>query len=353
GGSCMRLLGRQRRSRVCVAAVVLLGFVWIGCGPLLYSVRAGWGGYRVVRGGRPIVELLEDEKLDPRLRLQLETAVEIRSFAVDSLGLPDNGSFRRYRDLDRQFAVWTVVAAPEFSLEPRIWCFPVAGCVSYRGYFSPERAEQYGRTLRHRGFDVGVRGVSAFSTLGRFRDPILNTFIFRSPSLLAELMFHELAHQVAYVRDDTSFNEAFASFVAQQGVLAYLRQTRQPAELEVFRRSRQREQASMELLLASRERLAALYRSPLPDAEMRIRKQREFSGLEQRLAQQAGGGTRALNNADLAAIDAYSRRIPAFEALFRHSGEDFERFFARVRELAGLERTERDRRLVDLGEAVP
>jgi predicted aminopeptidase len=170
-----------------------------GCGSLGYYAQAGWGAVRLMGKARPIEALLRSQRLSPDLRRQLETAIEAREFAITELSLPDNGSYRQYADLGRPYAVWNVVAAPEFSLDPLIWCFPVAGCVTYRGYFSEARAQRYAVRLRRRDFDVSVKGVRAYSTLGHLRDPILNTFVDKPRPELAQMIFHELAHQVAYV----------------------------------------------------------------------------------------------------------------------------------------------------------
>jgi predicted aminopeptidase len=305
--------------------------------------------------------MLEDSRVPAELRRHLSLVGGIRDFSIAELALPDNKSYRRYRDLDRPYAVWNVVAAPEFSIAPVQWCFPVAGCVTYRGYFSEKRALRFAAGLRGRGLDVSVGGVRAFSTLGWFKDPVLSTFVDLPPAELAGLVFHELAHQVAYAKHDTSFNESFASFVEQEGVRRWLRSSGRQDEIAAYEESQDRREAAMEILLLYRERLAELYASDLGETEMRQKKLATLAALEVDYEQIQGGaaigveagrqGVPRFNNADLALLVAYTEHLEAFAALLASCSGDFESFHAEARRLAELPGEEREEQLARLGGA--
>lgn len=332
-----------------------------GCHALGYYGRSLWGGGRILAKRRPIAAVLADRETAPGLARQLELALAIRRFSIGELGLPDNGSYRSYVDLGRSYAAWNVVAAPEFSVEPLTWCFAFAGCVTYRGYFSPERARRFAARLRRDGYDVQVTPVVAFSTLGWFQDPVLNTFVDRPEGELAGLIVHELAHQVVYLKDDTTFNESFATVVEVEGVGRWLTSRGRPGALAQYREQQRRERAVVELLLAYRERLAAIYELDRPDDGRRRSKAREIASLRadyESLKQGWGGDPRfdawfgsEVNNATLAAVAAYHDLVPAFEALLATSGGELSVFFAEVRRLASLAPGERKaelQRLQDL-----
>jgi predicted aminopeptidase len=310
---------------------------------------------RTLRGTRAVEAMLGDSRVPADLRRHLSLVSGIRDFSIAELALPDNASYRRYRKLDRPYAVWNLVAAPEFSVKPVQWCFPVAGCVAYRGYFSQKRALRFATGLRGRGLDVSVEGVRAFSTLGWFKDPVLSTFVDLPPAELAGLVFHELAHQVAYAKDDTSFNESFASFVEQEGVRRWLRSGGRQEEIAAYEESQDRREAAMEILLLYRARLAELYASELGETEMRQRKLVILAALEADYEQVQDGeeievetrrqGTPRFNNADLALLAAYTEHLEAFAALLADCSGDFESFHAEARRLAELPATEREREL--------
>ena len=326
-----------------------------GCGSVSYLTQAVMGQGEILARRQPVEELLADERTPAMLRRQLQAVQEIRRFAIGKLGLPDNGSYTTYSDLGRPYAVWNVVAAPEFSVEPRRWCFPVAGCVFYRGYFSREAAERAAARLREEGDDVFVGGVTAYSTLGWFDDPVLSTFVGQPEAQLAALIFHELAHQVVYVKGDTTFNESFAAMVEEEGVRRWLLRRE---EWEALRRYAERAGArrrTQELLLSYRERLARLYgREGLAPAEMRRRKAEILAELRQvwRDLRAGGGGGpvlegwfRSPNNALLATVSAYAGLVPAFRELLREEGDDLPRFYRRVGEIAALPPEARHRAL--------
>lgn len=337
-----------RRGRWPAAALALL---LSGCGELAYYGQAVSGQWQLLRLRRPVDTLLADPATPLLLRRHLETARSIRDFASRELGLPDNGSYRGYADLGRPFVVWNVFAAPALALEPKQWCFPVLGCVAYRGYFERGRAADLARELRQQGWDVYLAGIPAYSTLGWFDDPLLNTFIHWPPGRLADLLFHELAHQRLYIGDDTAFNESFATAVGELGAWRWLERHAGSRERADYALELERRQALLEQAGQAREALATLYASNLSDAAKRRGKARILGELRDRyLARWGGdGGYDAwfedLNNAKLAALSAYHRLVPAFKALFREAGGDFMEFYRRVQTLGALPPGERAARL--------
>ena len=323
-------------------------------GSCSYYGQALYGGLEIVCRKRAIEALLADPKLDPGLRARLSAVTEMRRFAVAALGLPDNASYRAYADLGRPFASWTVTAAPALSLEPKTWCFPVAGCVTYRGYFSAARAEAFGAKLAAEGYDVDVGGVRAFSTLGWLADPVLNSFIHLPAPDLAGLLFHELAHQVIYVRDDTVFNESFATAVERAGVRRWLEAQGRGADVAAYDAAAEREGEVARLLQATRDELAAVYASSRSSAEKAAQKAEILAaaragyqeltaswGMPERERAAALRWFDGLNNARLASWGAYAELVPAFEALLARDGGDLPRFYAEVRRLAALPKEQR------------
>jgi predicted aminopeptidase len=314
-------------------AVVSLALA-AGCETLGYYGQAISGHLDLMAAARPVEAWLAEPGTAPELRAKLETARRIRAFATQSLALPDNRSYTSYAELGRSFAVWNVYAAPEFSVEPRTECFPFAGCVAYRGFFAEERAREHAARLRAEGFDAFVGGVAAYSTLGRFDDPLLSTFIGRGDARVARLIFHELAHQLLYVRDDTAFNESFAAAVEEEGVRRWLAAEGRGGELAALRDLEQRRREFAARVEETRVRLAELYRQRLAPEAMRERKRAEFARLR--------AGREALvppeaDNAWLASVALYTRLVPAFERLLAAAGADLPAFYARVKEIAALE----------------
>ena len=303
---------------------------------------------------RPVAEWLADPATPEALRQRLELAQRVRAFAASELGLPDNASYRRYADLGRRAAVYNVVAAPPLSLELKTWCFPVAGCVGYRGYYREADARAFADSLGS-DLEVAVYPVPAYSTLGWMNwvggDPLLNTFIHYPEGELARLVFHELAHQVVYVKDDTAFNESFATAVERIGVQRWLATASTPAARAEYAAFDQRRTAFRELTRAVRGRLQAVYADPTLDEDAkRARKQAVMDDFRREYAALKAfwGGFSAFdawvaraNNALLGAQGAYDRFVPAFEALYEREERDFARFYDAVRALADSPKPDR------------
>ena len=233
---------------------------------------------------------------------------------MSDLGLPDNGSYRTFADLGRRYATWNVFAAKEFSVEPKRWCFPVAGCVSYRGYFDEQRAARESAKLAERGYDVHVGPSVAYSTLGHLRDPVLNTMLGYGDTELAAFIFHELAHQAVYVPGDSDFNESFATVVEVEGLGRWFRHENRPGDLEKFLEMRRRQRDAAELMVGTRRRLAALYTEALEPDAMRAAKSAELTRLRESLESGGHPSKGDFNNARLVAVATYERCVPALRA---------------------------------------
>jgi predicted aminopeptidase len=318
--------------RILISLLALL--VLPGCETLSYYAQAVGGQLNMMARTRPSADLIADPATPPALRERLRRAGEMRDFAVRELKLPDNASYRRYAELDRPYAVWNVVAAPEFSLEPQQSCFPVAGCVAYRGFFSQEDAARYAAGLRAAGNDVFVYGVPAYSTLGRFDDPLLSTFIRYQDVDLARLIFHELAHQVVYVTDDSTFNESFAVSVEHEGLRRWLAAKGGDADRAAYAAALQRNKAFASEVEQVRARLGVLYRQRIAPEAMRERKRAELAGLAARLGNDRRLQDQAPNNAVLASYATYTQLVATFEHLLQEEGGDLGRFYARVKAYA-------------------
>jgi predicted aminopeptidase len=318
-----------------------------GCETLSYYMQAVGGQLELNSLSRPVGDLLADTRTPPDLRGRLVAAQSMREFASRELGLPDNQSYRSYAQLDRPYVVWNVVVAPEFSLKPVESCFPVAGCVTYRGFFSREEAERYAATVLAAGDDAFVYGVPAYSTLGAFADPLLSTFIRWGDTELARLLFHELAHQILYVAGDSTFNESFAVLVEREGVRRWLAAEGRSAELSKYLEARARERELAQRLDQTRTRLKTLYASDLPKDAIRAAKKAEFEELaaDPIYKRHAGRYVGGPNNALLASFATYSQLVPAFERQLAAAGGDLRLFYARMKALSRMNKAERMRQL--------
>jgi predicted aminopeptidase len=329
-----------------VAAALALSLPLAGC----YVMQAAGGQIDVMARSRPIEHVLADPATPVATRSRLELAQQARAFAVSDLALPDSGSYRRYADVGRPYAVWNVVAAPEFSLTPLRWCFPVAGCVTYRGYFDEASANAKAWQLAARGNDAIVEGVATYSTLGHLPDPLFSTMLGWSDTRLVGTIFHELAHERLYVTGDSAFNEAFASVVEHAGVRYWLTAQGRQKDLEAYEASRRRQAEFVQLLGHARAALSRLYGSGLPAPEMRVEKNREFGRLKfeyQNLRARWAGFpgydawfARPLDNARLASVATYHDCVPGLQRELAAAGS-LPAFYARAEMLAKLTREAR------------
>ena len=328
--------------------VILIAVSSVGC----YLFQSAQGQLELMSKREPIARVTAKTSTPPALRAQLEAVAAIRDFASHDLGLPDNGSYRSYADVGRPYVVWNVVAAPEFSVDPKEWCYPIVGCVAYRGYFVEDRARRFASKLRSEGLDVVVGGVAAYSTLGHFNDPVLNTMMGWDDVELAAIIFHELTHQLLYVPNDASFNEAFATAVEEEGVRRWLHAQGRDADLANHLVEEGHYVKVIDLLSATRDQLRTLYASGLAPAPMREQKRAAFESMRASFAQlKADWGGHApfeawfeedLNNAHLASIATYFTCVPGFERELRAAGGDLTAFYVRVRELGKLDQQKRD-----------
>ena len=339
-----------RRPLRAALALLLLPLL-SGCETISYYWQGVRGQFDLLERARPIPTVLATTE-DPALKRKLERVLAIREYASRELALPDNPSYRSYTDLGRRFVLWNVFATPEFSLEARQWCFPVAGCVNYRGYFDEAAARAEASNLGATGDDVYVGGVPAYSTLGYFNDPMLSTVIRYPDTEVARLIFHELAHQVAYAKDDTVFNESFAVSVEEEGIARWLGVQNDPALTAQFNASQRYREGFRILIDRTRAELVALYASPASVEEKRAGKAAAFASMRAAynamkkewggFAAYDGWFSQGPNNANLAAVGLYSQKVPEFHALLAADGGDLPRFYAQVKMLARLSKGERD-----------
>lgn len=323
-----------------------------------YYAQALRGHVDLMSRKRAVEEVIADRASSDELRRRLELVLAARAFSVTELELPDNESYRSYADLERDYVVWNVFAAPEFSLEPRTWCYPVAGCVAYRGYFREESAAKMASRLGEQGYDVAVGGVAAYSTLGRFADPVLNTMLRWSDIDLIATIFHELAHQKLYIKGDSAFNESFATAVANFGLAAWLSARGESEQLAEYIERRQLRQAVLQRVALARSELAELYARDMDADGMRLEKQRILDALSAeagRLLEGSDAGASnwlapPLNNARLVSLNLYEGRLQAFERLFAGCEGSFSCFYAEAEDLAALPATQRNARLDEITE---
>lgn len=366
--------------QLCAAGALAAALAASGCASVAdvgYYWQAVSGHVQLMQAARPVAEVLQADPLSlqlgppisPQLRQQLELSQRIRSFAVTELRLPDNPSYRRYADLGRSAVTWNVVAAPALSLQLKTWCFPVTGCVSYRGYFDEAQARALADQLQAEGWEVSVYGVPAYSTLGKLDwlggfggDPLLSTFINYPEGELARLIFHELAHQVVFAPGDTVFNESFATAVERLGAQRWLAQS-SPQAAAQYAMANSRKREFLDLTLATRQKLVKIFAlnptvaqdKSAAEAMKKVAFEEfraNYAALKSRWGGYAGydGWVQRANNASLGAQAAYDDLVPAFEALFAQQGGDWPRFYDAVRQLATLPPEERSQRLKKLKE---
>jgi predicted aminopeptidase len=346
-----------------------------GCNTITFYSQALKGQYQMFAHEKSAEKLIAAPQTPTELKQRLEYVRALRVFAADSLKLPVDGHYQKYADLGRPYVVWNVEAAPEFSLEPKAWWYPLVGSLEYRGFFAEPTARKYGTQLKKRGYDVYVGGVEAYSTLGWFKDPLLNTFIFNPDADLAETIFHELGHQRVFARGDTDFNEAFATTVGQEGARRWLRAKKDVAGAEEYEQELKRTREFVHLVMSTRGRLETLYgderteagkikatkkNRDVPPEKLRAEKEKVFAELRQSYAElkQSWGGDKSydgwfgkqLNNAQLNSVAAYYDLLPGFERLLELQGGDLEKFYTEAEALAKKSKKERERWLRKMGE---
>lgn len=334
-----------------IAVVTMFAFGLLGgCSTLGYYAQLAAGEAAVLRARRPITQVVDDPATPPALRARLQLALRARAFASDTLGLPRNRSYTTYADIHRPFVMWNVFATPALSVKPVEHCFPIAGCVAYQGFYHEARATAMAARLAARGDDTWVGGVPAYSTLGHFADPLLSTMDRWSDAEMVGTIFHELAHQEYYVKGDTAFNESYATFVQREGLREWRAANHLPPPDPT---GAERQRQFVQLVLATRGRLAALYAGDAPVASKHAGKAKIFAEMRTAYAHLRDTGWHGdtaydhwfdtpPNNAKLVPFGLYDRGVPAFAALFARCDRNWPRFYAEVRRIGGRPAAARD-----------
>lgn len=315
-----------------------------------YYMQAANGQFEVLNKREPIDEVLENPETPEEVARRLRLVQEARRYSIEALGLPDNDSYQTYADLQREYVLWNIFAAEEFSLEPKRWCYPIVGCVSYRGYFKQAVAQREADKLKARGFDTFVGGVAAYSTLGKFNDPVLNTMMQWDDARLVGVLFHELAHQVLYIKDDTAFNEAYASAVEEFGLERFLKSRGMDDAFDRYVETRQFRRDMMRLINAAREDLRTYYSETIDPDEKRLLKEHRIERLTEDLRhtlQQSGRDPQRwlwapFNNARLASFSLYEGHLPAFRRMLADCNDELQCFYAESERVSELDREARD-----------
>ena len=330
--------------RTQIIIVVIFTLCTTGCESIRYYGQAICGQVSILNKRQPIDRLLTENEIPEKLKVKLKQVLRIQKFAENELHLPANKNYLSFVELERSYVVWNVFAAPEFSFAPKTWCFPIIGCTAYRGYFSEKNARTYAEKLKKTGVDIFIGGVTAYSTLGWFDDPILSTVIYRSEAGLAALIFHELAHQILYVRDDTTFNESFATAVEQEGLRLWMMATNNDQAYRDYLQSHERRLAFNALILKYRDQLDLLYQNDMPPDEKRHHKasivealRNEYEHLKRRWQEYSGYDLwfrEPINNAKINAVSTYHELVPAFQKLIQRTHGDLKQFYHICQNLA-------------------
>lgn len=321
--------------------VVLLSMLGLsGCSTMGYYWQAMNGHADLLNRQQPIEEVLADKSTRPEVKQKLEQVKVIRQFASDELALPDNDSYTQYVDLERPFAIWNVIATPKYSIKAKQWCFLFVGCINYRGYYDKQEAETYAESLRQQGYDVMVSGARAYSTLGWFDDPLLNTMLYKDDARLAGIIFHELSHQQVYKKDYSAFNEAFAMAVEVEGVLKWLALKDDQAAIKKYNQDFTQQIQFNQLLRNTRDKLKVVYQGKKTDEEKAIAKNKILIALQYdyKILKQKWNGddgydkwmAQDLNNAHLALVGTYYDYVPYFRSLLREQEGNFANFYRMV-----------------------
>jgi len=330
--------------RTQIIIVVVSTLCATGCESIRYYGQAICGQVSILNKRQPIDRLLTEKEIPEKLKVKLRQVLRIQKFAENELYLPANKNYLSFVKLERPYVTWNVFAAPEFSFAPKTWCFPIVGCTAYRGYFSEKNARTYAEKLKKTGLDIFIGGVTAYSTLGWFDDPILSTVIYRSEAGLAALIFHELAHQILYVRDDTTFNESFATAVEQEGLRLWMMATNNDQAHRDYLQSHERRLEFNTLILKYRDQLESLYRKDIPLDEKQHQKasiikalREEYEHLKRRWQGYSGYDLwfrEPINNAKINAVATYHELVPAFQKLIQRTRGDLKQFYQICQNLA-------------------
>ena len=331
--------------------IIFLPVIITGCASLGYYSHVMNGHFELMSGEQPIDALISEGKISKELQKKLQQVLQIRQFAVTELGLPDNDSYKTFVKLNRQYPVWNVVAAEQFSVKPRQWCFLIVGCISYRGYFNEQDARVKANELKAEGYDVYVAGAAAYSTLGWFDDPVLSSMLYKEESHLAGIIFHELAHQQVYIDDDSAFNEAFATAVELEGVRRWLKVQGDPQAINKYRTYKTRQAGFNKLLRKTQTQLAMLYKQKYDKQTMLQKKQQIIKGMKtdyQQLKKQWQGYkgyddwmSKEINNARLALVATYHELVPAFERILKEQDYALDNFYREVKALGEMDKDKR------------
>lgn len=339
--------------RTAIILILVCGtLAFSGCSTVRFYSQAIDGQAEILHKARPISVVMDDGKVSSRVKRKLAVVEDARRFAGEQLGLPADREYTRYTDLGRRYVSWVLFAAPEFSVEARTWWYPFVGSLKYRGYFSEKAARDEAKRLKAKGLEVYVGGVEAYSTLGFFRDPVLNTFFQRPDTELAEVVFHELTHVKLFLPGDSDFNEAFATANAEAAVRRWLLAKGDRAGLAKYETALAKDREIVELLLDTREKLRRLYAQPhLSPDQMRARKATILDGLHTGYlairAKHHGDSIydrafqKPWNNARLNTVATYYDLVPDFERLLRRDQGDLEKFYADVKALGPLSKAQR------------
>ena len=344
--------GNSMHALVRSLAATIIAFGTAGCTSVSYYAQSLEGHAKIMTARQDVAQLIEAPSTSEALRAQMVEASAIRKFAVDQLALPDNKSYRSYVDVGEEAVTWAVFAAPEFSLAPQTWCFPVYGCVPYRGYFSKKSAAEFAQDLQKQGLDVYVTGITAYSTLGWSSDPLLSTMLVQGDTYLAEVVFHELAHQRVYISGDSEFNEAFAVAVETTGVRRWLRAAGDTSGSRRYEAERNRRAEFGALVSQTRGELAKVYGGSGNADWKRAAKAAAIERLRtryRRIRDRSWGGyggydawfDAPINNAKLAAVAVYGDQVTAFLRLFDLCSGDYPQFYAAVQQLGKLDKRNR------------
>jgi len=325
-----------------------------GCSSFSYYRQAIAGQYEILSHRVEIETLISNDDTPGKLRTKLETVLQVRAFSENEMAMDVGSNYSQYSDLQRDYVVWNVSASPALSLTPHQWCYPIVGCQSYRGYFHQEMAEEEAANFQQKDYDTWVGGVSAYSTLGWFEDPVLNTFIFRNDADLAALLIHELSHQILYIKGDTAFNESFATAVEIEGLKRWLKKVEQENLLRAYQQKREEKTFFIETVSETTVKLKALYSSELSDNDKKIKKNQIISMLQERyrkaIADKSLRGYYVhwfdeVNNAKLASISNYYNYVPAFSAMIADVNGDMATFYKQAKALGEKDKKGRDKLL--------